>query len=79
MLLMMNLINKIKFSLSPKNSALYISIFKYIQHKQDVDKVLKLQLKYLKVQLLGLNIQKLNSIKTYLSWQNMILSPLATL
>ena len=45
---MMNLINKIKFSLSPKNSALYISIFKYIQHKQDVDKVLKLPAKILK-------------------------------
>ena len=48
MLLMMNLINKIKFSLSPKNSALYISIFKYIQHKQDVDKVLKLPATILK-------------------------------
>ena len=45
---MMNLINKIKFNLSPKNSALYISILKYIQHKQDVDKVLRLPAKVLK-------------------------------
>ena len=44
----MNLINKIKFTLSPKNSALYISIFKYIQHKKDVDKVLKLPTTVLK-------------------------------
>jgi len=48
MLLIMNLINKIKFSLSLKNSALYISIFTYIQHKQDVDKVLRLPAKILK-------------------------------
>ena len=40
--MMMDTFNSWKFRFSPKNSSLYISINKYIQHKRDVSLVLKL-------------------------------------